>query len=142
MIMNAFPRTQGTLSRESYLTLLLLALVDQTGGELRISSQSLEKLDSGGTLLVDWDIPTQQLVLRMGSPALVIAPVRGTGWTSTTPTASPSPQPSDPSKHRVMTEEQIIERMAQKIRDDNMRTWRREGAAAVAGMPPPDETAV
>jgi hypothetical protein len=138
MLMNAFPRTQGTLSRESYLTLLLLALIDQAGGELRLASQSLENLDSGGTLLVDWDIHTQQLVLRAGSPALVIAPVRGTGWTSTTPTALPSSPSPDSSRHRVMTEDQILADLAKRIQNDNMREWRKQGAAAVANMPPPE----
>src|SRR5260370_12892826 len=36
MISPTFPRTQGTLSRETYLTLLLLALVEQAGGELHL----------------------------------------------------------------------------------------------------------
>lgn len=140
MIMNSFPRTQGTLSRESYLTLLLLALVDQAGGELRISAQSLEKLDSGGKLLVDWDVPNQQAVIRTGSPSLVVAEVRGAGWTSTTPTAQPQSTSSpDPAKHRVMTEDAIIERAAQMLRQDQLRQWREQGASAVAGMPPPEE---
>src|SRR5215469_15044587 len=110
-IMNAFPRTQGSLSRESYLTLLLLAMIEQAGGELRISSPALEKIESGGTLLVDWDLNAQQVVLRSGSAALVIAPVRGSGWTTTTSTTqtSPSPQPSERSRHRVMNEEEILE---------------------------------
>jgi len=138
VIMNAFPRTQGALSRESYLTLLLLALVDQAGGELRISAQSLEKLDSGGKVLIDWDVPNQQAVIRSGSPSLVVAEVRGQGWTSTTPIAQPSASP-DPSKHRVMTEEQILAKMAERVRSENLKTWREQGAAAVAGMPPPDE---
>jgi hypothetical protein len=141
MIMNSFPRTQGTLSRESYLTLLLLALIEQVGGELRIDGISLEKLDSGGTLLVDWDIPTQQCVLRSGSSALVIAPVRGSGWTTSTSTPTQSSQSSDPSKHRVMTEDQILERVAAKVRADQLRQWRDQGAAVVASMSPPDEPA-
>jgi len=90
MIMNSFPRTQGALSRESYLTLLLLALIEQAGGELRISAQSLESLDSGGKVLIDWDVAQQQAVIRSGSPSLVVAEVRGSGWTSTTPIAPPS----------------------------------------------------
>lgn len=141
MLMNAFPRTQGSLSRESYLTLLLLGMINQAGGELRLTAESLEKLDSGGTLLVDWDIPTQQLVLRAGSPALVIAPVRGAGWTSTTPT-SPSLAPSEPDskRHRVMTEEQILADIAKRIANDNLKEWRRQGAAAVANMPPAEES--
>ena len=135
--MNAFPRTQGALSRESYLTLLLLALVDQAGGELRISAQSLEKLDSGGKVLIDWDVPNQQAVIRSGSPSLVVAEVRGSGWTSATST--PTTLSPEPAKHRVMTEDQIIAKMAERIRSDNLKTWREQGAAAVAGMPPPDE---
>lgn len=136
--MNSFPRTQGSLSRESYLTLLLLALIEQAGGELRISAQSLENLDSGGSLLVDWDTPAQQCVLRSGTPSLVVAQVRGSGWTSTTPTAQPSSSP-DPAKHRVMTEEQILAAMQKRMRDDQLKQWREQGAAAVAGMPPPEE---
>ena len=138
MIMNSFPRTQGALSRESYLTLLLLALVDQAGGELRISAQSLEKLDSGGKVLIDWDVPNQQAVIRSGSPSLVVAEVRGSGWTTTAPTAQPLASP-DPSKHRVMTEDQIIERMAKRVQQDQLRQWRESGSAAVAGMPPPED---
>lgn len=137
MLMNAFPRTQGALSRESYLTLLLLGLIHQAGGELHLTAESLEKLDSGGTLLVDWDIPTQQLVLRAGSPALVIAPVKGSGWQSTTPT-SLSPD-SERGKHRVMTEDQILSDMAKRIANENMRKWREQGAAAVANMPASEE---
>lgn len=138
MLMNSFPRTQGALSRESYLTLLLLALVDQAGGELRLSAESLEKLDSGGKLLVDWDIPNQQAVIRSGSPALVVAEVRGQGWTSTTAQSQPSSQP-DPAKHRVMTEEQILQDLTKRIQSQRMREWKESGAAAVGGMPPPVE---
>lgn len=139
MIMDAFPRTQGALSRESYLTLLLLALIDQAGGELRISAQSLEKLDSGGNLLIDWDTMAQQCVLRVGSPSLVVAQVRGTGWSKIAPSPQPSSLPPDPAKHRVMTEDQLIDRMAKRIQQDQLRQWRESGAAAVAGMPPPDD---
>src|SRR5882762_1015915 len=138
MIMNSFPRTQGALSRESYLTLLLLALIEQAGGELRISAQSLESLDSGGKVLIDWDVAQQQAVIRSGSPSLVVAEVRGSGWTSTTPIAPPASS-VDPSKHRVMTEEQIITKMAERVRSENLKNWREQGAAVVAGMPPPDE---
>ena len=139
MIMDSFPRTQGTLSRESYLTLLLLALIDQAGGELHIAAQQFDKLDSGGKLLVDWDTPAQHLVLRAGSPSLVVAEVRGSGWTkpATSPTAQPSPL--DPSKHRVLTEEDIIQRIQQRVQADRMREWRDQGAAAVSSMPPPEE---
>jgi hypothetical protein len=135
--MNAFPRTQGALSRESYLTLLLLGLIDQAGGELRISAQSLEKLDSGGKVLIDWDLPAQQVVLRTGSPSLVVAEVRGSGWTAQ-PSQTPT-QSSESSKHRVMTEDQILAAMEKRVRDDQLRQWREQGAAAVAGMPPPEE---
>jgi hypothetical protein len=139
MLMNSFPRTQGTLSRESYLTLLLLGLISQAGGEIRISAIALERLDSGGTLLVDWDLDAQQIVLRSGTPALVVAPVRGTGWTtaSTTP-VSPSSPSDDPKRHRVMTEDQILQDLAKRIQNDNLREWRRQGAAAVANMPEPE----
>ena len=138
-IMNNFPRTQGTLSRESYLTLLLLALIDQTGGELRISAQSLEKLDSGGKLLVDWDQSNQQAVLRSASPSLIVAEVRGQGWTTANYPTSPSTSPApDPKKHRVMTEDQILEALTQRMQRERMKEWRDSGAAAVAGMPPPE----
>jgi hypothetical protein len=138
MIMNSFPRTQGSLSRESYLTLLLLALVNQVGGELRIAAQSLEALDSGGKLLVDWDVAAQQCIIRAGSPSLVVAEVRGSGWTSTTP-ISPSAMPSTPSQHRVMTEDQILSDVTKRMQADLLRKWREAGAAAVAGMPAPEE---
>jgi hypothetical protein len=139
MIMNSFPRTQGALSRESYLTLLLLALVEQAGGELRIGAQSLENLDSGGKLLCDWDVAAQQCVIRAGSPSLVVAEVRGSGWTTTNPTPMQPASPPDPAKHRVMTEDQIIDAMAKRVQSERMREWREQGAATVANMPPPDE---
>jgi len=140
MIMDAFPRTQGSLSRESYLTLLLLALIGQVGGELHIPASIFEKIDSGGKLLVDWDTAAQQLVLRSGSPSLVVAEVRGSGWTkpatlAQTPIASSA---ADPSKHRVLTEEDIIQRIQQRVQTDRMREWRESGTAAVAGMPEPE----
>jgi hypothetical protein len=138
MIMNAFPRTQGTLSQESYLTLLLLALVDQAGGELRISAQALEKLDSGGKILVDWDTINQQCVIRAGTPGLVVAEVRGSGWTKSPQPPAQAPASQDPAKHHIMTEEKIIERAAQMLRNDQLRQWREQGAAAVATMPPPE----
>lgn len=138
MIMDAFPRTQGELSRESYLTLLLLALIDQVGGELHIPAQVFEKIDSGGKLLVDWDTAAQQLVLRAGSPSLVVAEVRGSGWTMKQP-ATQLPSPTDPSKHRVLTEEDIIQRIQQRVQADRMREWKESGAAAVAGMPEPEQ---
>ncbi len=137
MIMNAFPRAQGALSRESYLTLLLLALVEQVGGELRLSANSFDKLDSGGKLTIDWDTAAQQLVIRAGSPTLIVAEVRGAGWTSPQSQQPQAPAPS--ASHRVMTEDQLIERLAKRVQNDNLRQWREQGAAAVAGMPPPDE---
>ena len=138
MIPPTFPRTQGAISQESYLTLVLLAMLEQAGGELRISSQSLEKVDSGGKLLIDWDVPSQQLVIRAASPSLVIAQVRGTGWTTQPAAPSPQPQPST-SAHRVITEEDIIKKLEERMRKDMMRQWREQGAAAVADMPGPDE---
>ena len=136
--MNAFPRTQGALSRESYLSLLLLALIDQAGGELRISAQSLEKLDSGGKVLIDWDVAAQQAVLRSGSPSLVVAEVRGSGWTTTQTATSPSSVAPDPSKHRVMTEDQILQDLTKRMQAQRMKEWRESGAAVVGSMPPPE----
>jgi len=137
--MAAFPRTQGALSRESYLTLLLLALIDQTGGELRISAQSLEKLDSGGKVLIDWDTAAQQCVIRSGSPSLVVAEVRGSGWTTTSPNLSPpATLPDSTKKHRVMSEEEILADLAKRMQSQRMREWRESGAAAVSTMPEPE----
>lgn len=136
-IMNSFPRTQGMLSREQYLTLLLLALVEQAGGELRISAQSLEQVDSGGKVLIDWDVRNQQAIIRTGSPSLVVAEVRGQGWTTSSKSAESS-SPSEGAKHRVMTEDQILSAMMEKVKKENLRKWRDEGAAAVAGMPAPE----
>lgn len=142
MITNSFPRTQGQLSREQYLTLLLLALLNQSGGELHISAQSLEAVDSGGKLLVDWDAAAQQAVLRVGSPTLVVAEVRGSGWTALSPQpaqpSQPSP-PNDPSKHRSpLSDEQIAKILADWRAKQNMKIWREEGAAVVANMPEPE----
>lgn len=137
MISNTFPRTQGTLSRDTYLTLLLLALVHQAGGELHLSAESLEKIDNGGRLLVDWDSAAQQLVIRAGSPSLVVAEVRGTGWTTPQPTAQQPQAP--PSSHRVMTEDEMLDRITKRIQADRMREWRQAGSATVASMPPPEE---
>ncbi len=139
MISPAFPRTQGALSRESYLTLLLIALVDQAGGEIHLSAQSLDACESGGRLLIDWDTAAQQLVIRAGSPSLVVAEVRGTGWTTTQPAAPQPPSPAPPSSHRVMTEDQILKVIEERMRADAMRQWRQQGADAVASMPPPDD---
>jgi hypothetical protein len=138
--MNAFPRAQGALSHESYLTLLLLALIGQVGGELRISAPAFDNLDSGGKLLVDWDTAAQQLVLRAGSPSLVIAEARGSGWTKPTTLSPQSPAQPDPSKHRVMTEDQIIDALERRMQSQRMREWREQGTAAVSSMPPPDES--
>jgi hypothetical protein len=140
MIANTFPRTQGTLSRDTYLTLLLLALVQQAGGELHLSATSLESIDNGGRLLVDWDSAAQQLVIRAGSPSLVVAEVRGTGWTQPSASTQSSQNAPPASSHRVMTEEEIIQRIQQRVQADRMREWRAQGAATVAGMPPPEET--
>jgi hypothetical protein len=137
--MAAFPRTQGTLSRESYLSLLLLALIDQAGGELRISAQSLEKLDSGGKVLIDWDTAAQQCVIRSGSPSLVVAEVRGSGWTTTSPNLSPPATLPDSRKHRVMNEEEILADLAKRLQNQRMREWRESGAAAVSTMPEPEQ---
>ena len=137
--MAAFPRTQGTLSRESYLSLLLLALIDQAGGELRISAQSLEKLDSGGKVLIDWDTAAQQCVIRSGSPSLVVAEVRGSGWTTTSPNLSPPATLPDSRKHRVMNEEEILADLTKRLQNQRMREWRESGAAAVSTMPEPEQ---
>lgn len=138
MIQPTFPRTQGALSRETYLTLLLLALVNQAGGELHISAPVLESLDSGGKLLVDWDSANQQVVVRAATGSLVVAEIRGTGWTTTQPAAPPT-QPSPPSSHRIMTEDEILSRITQRIQADRMREWREQGASVVSQMPPPEE---
>jgi len=145
MIANSFPRTQGQLSREAYLTLLILALLHQTGGELRINALNLEAVDSGGKLLVDWDAAAQQAVLRVGSPTLVVAEVRGSGWTTLSPQPVPSPpqpSPNDPTKHRSpLTDEQIAKILADWKASQRMKEWREQGATAVANMPPPEEPA-
>jgi hypothetical protein len=144
MIPNTFPRTQGTLSREQYLTLLLLALLEQQPGrELRIGVQALEKVDSGGRLLTDWDSENQYLVLRVGSPSLVVCEVRGSGWTSLSP-SQPAQQPptEDKTKHRSpLSDEQILEVLRAAKANERMREWRSQGAAAVANMPEPEEQA-
>lgn len=134
MIQPTFPRTQGSLSRETYLTLLILGLLQQAGGELHLSAQSLESIDSGCSLLVDWDTTAQKLILRAGTSSLVISPVKGTGWTTT------NPQPkveAPPANHRVMTEEEILSRLQKRMQDDQMKQWKAAGAEAVAGMPEP-----
>lgn len=144
MIMNSFPRTQGQLSREQYLTLLLLALLDQCDGELRLNAKNLDAVDSGGKLLVDWDTASQQLVLRVGSPTLVVAEVRGSGWTSVSPGQPPQQPtpPADPTKHRApMTEQQVLDYLTRKVSEDRMRQWREQGAAAISEMPPPEPSA-
>ena len=141
MIPNSFPYTQGPLSKEQYLTLLLLALLDQTGGELRITAKNLEAVDSGGRLLADWDSDHQQLVLRSGSKALVVSEVRGAGWKTLAgePAATQPPQPEDKTRHRVVTEADMIDWLKQRMQADRMREWREQGAAAVSAMPPPEE---
>ena len=138
MIPNSFPRTQGQLSREQYLTLLLLALLNQTGGELRISAKNLESVDSGGKLLVDWDTENQQAVLRIGSPTLVVAEVKGAGWTQVTPSPQPSPQnPADPTKHAIIDDARLAQFLEKFFERDRMRQWREQGNAAVSNMPEP-----
>jgi hypothetical protein len=39
-----------------------------------------------------------------------------------------------------MTEEQILADIAKRIANDNLKEWRRQGAAAVANMPPAEES--
>src|ERR1700687_3187875 len=104
MIANSFPRTQGALSRETYLTLLLLAIVEQVGGEVRIFPEFLEKPDAGGKITIDWDTSAQPLVIRGGSPGMIVAEVRGSGWT-TPPKQVGQTEQAPPASHRVMTEE-------------------------------------
>jgi hypothetical protein len=141
MIQPTFPRTQGTLPRDTYLTLLLLALVDQAGGELHLSASALERLDNNAKLLTDWDTSAQQLIIRSATSSLVISEVRGAGWlTNPTAPSPPSPTPPGPSAtHSVMTEEALVKKLEERLRADAMRQWREQGSAAVAGMPPPDE---
>lgn len=141
MIPNSFPRTQGQLSREQYLTLLLLALLEQQPDKLlTISAPNLEKVDSGGKLLVDWDSPTQTCILRIGTPSLVVAEVRGSGWTTLNRQPAQQPSPADdPAKHRPpLTDQQIVDFVEKMKSEARMKEWRREGADAVANMPPPD----
>lgn len=133
MIQPTFPRTRGNMPTETYLTLLLLALVEQAGGEMHLSAQSLESIDSGAKILVDWDSPSQKLIIRAGSPSLVVSEVKG-AWQSTT---QPQVQTA-PANHRVVTEEDLIARIQKKVQDDQMKIWREQGAAAVAGMPGPE----
>lgn len=144
MIGPGFPRTQGNLSKESYLTLLLACLVRQAGGELHIASPTLEAIDGNINILIDWDVEAQHLVIRIASPSLIISSVRGPGWTSQNlPSSqgafpSSSPPQANSSTHRIMSEEEILKTIEERMRKDMLRQWREQGAAAMSGMPPPD----
>lgn len=136
MTQPAFSRLKSLLSNESYLTILLLALIEQCDGEIHISAQSLESIDDRAKLLVDWDTSAQQVVLRRGSQSLIVSEVRGAGWTTTQP-AQPSLSPT--ATHRVITEEDMVKFVRDRIAKERMREWKEQGAAAISNMPPPAE---
>ena len=142
---------QGSLSKESYLTLVMAALVQQAGGELRINPQALEAIDGNVNILIDWDVKSQQLVVRTASSSLFISSVRGNAWTSqnlpssrdarpslqsaVTPSSPPPESPT--SRHRVRNEEEVFQYLEAKMRNEMMRQWREQGATAMEGLPPP-----
>ena len=132
-----FPRIRHPLSREQFYTLLLAALIEQTGGELRINAQSLESLDDSIKIVIDWSSESQQAILRVGTDSLVVAEVRGAGWTQVTPTEQPSSRP-DPAKHAVADETRIQDFLEKWWQKRRMQEWREQGASAVANMPEPE----
>lgn len=123
------------LSNEQYLTILLLALLEQCEGELRISARALDSLDKGARLVTDWDVDSQQLIIRRGSTSAMMLEV--SGWQRLKqPQASPAPA-SPPSSHRVMTEDRARELLDQRRREELLRTWRTQGAEVLSEMPEP-----
>lgn len=135
---NSFPRSLGNLSREDYLTIVLIALVRQCKGEIHLPADAFENIDSGVRLTTDWDTQTQQLVLRTGSPSMMIFEVKAPKWNGQATTTVPPYQAAGAStNHRVMNEEQILEALTRRVKQEQMREWREQGARAVAQMPGP-----
>jgi hypothetical protein len=63
--MSAYDR--GNLSVEGYLLRILAALCRQSGGELRVSGEEVDRVGEPTALTKEWDSKTQQLVLRVES---------------------------------------------------------------------------
>lgn len=59
--------SRGDLSVEGYLLRILAALCKQSGGELRISGEEVDRVGEPTTLTKEWDSEKQQIVLRVES---------------------------------------------------------------------------
>lgn len=59
--------SRGDLSVEGYLLRILAALCRQSGGELRISGEEVDRVGEPTTLTKEWDSAKQQIVLRVES---------------------------------------------------------------------------
>jgi len=130
------PHLPTLLNNEQYLTILLLALLKQTGGELHIEARILESVDIQGKLVTDWDTEAQQLVLRPASRSVqVFEAPRVWQQPISTPASSES---STNARHRVMTEERAAQMLAQKYRDEQIRQWKEQTGQAMNEMPPPE----
>lgn len=134
---NAFPRSLGNLSREDYLTILLIALVRQCKGEVHLPADAFEEIDSGIKLTTDWDTAGQKLILRTGSPSMMVFEVKAPKWQSQQPPVQPHLVSANTNgSHRVMDEEQMYQVFEKWNQAKRMREWRDQGAAVVANMPP------
>lgn len=137
----AFPKIRGQLSREQFLTLLLVAIVQQCDGEVHIPGRVLDTLDDSVKLVVDWDPDSQQAILRSGSSSLVIAEVRGAGWrpspTLAQPLAVGQVASPDATKHAVADEARIVDYIQKAWQRERMNEWKSQGADILSKMPEP-----
>ena len=63
--------TRGELSIDAYLVRILAALCQQSGGELRVKGELVDKIGEPTALLKEWDSVKQELVLRTGMGTFV-----------------------------------------------------------------------
>jgi hypothetical protein len=131
------------------LARLLLAIVLQSGGELRVGAVNYDTLDKGRLLVVDYDREKAEIVLRSTTDfakAIVVTP-EAYNWTkplSETPQARAQVQAQENVRRRTMrTDEELAEFEEQRGRESTLAREAEAGPlpkTPVRVAPPPETT--
>jgi hypothetical protein len=113
--------TDQTLER--YLTRLLLALVSQSGGELRVTDRAMSQTNDGGFLIRTWDNDRREIVLRAGerdgSEVYVIDPPANVArWEARAPLAE---NPNGKRSSSTLDDERLAGMVNQRNREAYLR---------------------
>jgi hypothetical protein len=115
------------------LARLLLTIVLESGGELRVKAPDYDKLDRGRLLIIDFDRETSEIVIRSTSDfgkAVLVQP-EASGWTTPqnqSPQSRAEAAAQSGVRVRVMrTDEELAEYEAQRGRESTLAREAAEG---------------